>query len=502
MVEKRRFTPVLSASAGAAVSYYCAGLFGWGGRIVLAAFFTGCVLFFRVLAEAPSFFYYEKDRRNRTFKRVHSLLLAFSAGLCIGTGAGASMPQGPFPGLREETVAAVSGRLAEDPRATAGGRGLGLLDLAYAVDRAGVKAGARGELPVYFPEESLPGIKEFGRGCVVYVEGSFAADAAGRPYFRAGSVHVVKAAPPLETWRTGVRKKLTERAGASQGGWGGLSLALLLGIKDNLDSTLASSYRDAGCSHVLALSGMHLAIISAVVVFLLKKPLGVKAAAVSGALFVLAYVFIVGPQPSLGRAAIMYLLGTLAVLGNFHRNPLNLLGMSFLIQIAVYPGSGTSVSFILSYLALFGILLIGESLHELGRGKIPEILLGPLSASIGAFIAAAPVTVYWFGVLRPAGILAGLLVVPLATAFMAGSLAFLALGFISPVLGEALVPLLSGLYRAQDMVVRTAAAVPGMAAPDPLPVLAAALAFTLFLLYFEFRIKRRWNRITPPVLPA
>jgi competence protein ComEC len=502
MVEKRRFTPVLSASAGAAVNYYCAGLFGRGERIFLIILFTGCVLFFRVLAEAPSFFYCQENRRNRTFRRVHSLLLAFSAGLCIGVSAGAAAPRGPFPGLPEETVAAVSGRLAEDPRAAPGERGFGLLDLTYAVDRAGAKTGARGALPVYFPEESLPGIKEFGRGSVVYVEGDFAANAAGRPYFKARSVHVVKAAPPLETWRTGVRKKLTERAGALQGDWSGLSLALLLGIKDNLDGALATSYRDAGCSHVLALSGMHLAILSAIVVFLLKKPLGVRAAAVLGALFVLAYVFIVGPQPSLGRAAIMYLLGTLAVLGNFHRNPLNLLGMSFLIQIAVYPGSGTSVSFVLSYLALFGILLIGESLHELGRGKIPEALLGPLSASLGAFIAAAPVTAYWFGVLRPVGILAGLLVVPLVTVFMAGSLAFFTLGFIFPLVGKVLAPLLSGLYRAQDMIVRAAAAVPGMAVPEPLPVLAAALAFTVFLLYFEYRIKRRWNRIIPPALPA
>jgi competence protein ComEC len=170
--------------------------------------------------------------------------------------------------------------------------------------------------------------------------------------------------------------------------------------------------------------------------------------------------------------------------------------MSFLIQIAVYPGSGTSISFVLSYLALFGILLIGESLHELGRGRIPEVLLGPLSASLGAFIAVAPVSVYWFGVLRPVGILAGLLVVPLATVFMAGSLAFLALGFIFPILGKALAAVLSGLYRAQDAIVRIAAAVPGVKAPGLLPVLAAVLAFTLFLFYFEYRIKRRRNHIT------
>ncbi|MDR1104776.1 MAG: ComEC/Rec2 family competence protein [Treponema sp.] len=515
MVGKRHITPALSAAFGAALYYYPAGLFGdggLGGRAVFTVFFCAALVsFFRVLGEAPAFFFEspapdggdaggEERERARAFRFAARLAAAFAVGVFIGAGARAAVPRGPFPGLPPETVTAVSGTLAEDPGTLQGGRGIGRIDLAYAVNGSGARAGARGVLPVYFSEENLPRVKEFGRGCAVYVEGTFTAGTeGGRPYFRAVSVHVTKAASPLEQMRTGVRQKivkLAETAGSKEDRWSGLSLALLLGIKDTLDGDLAAAYRDAGCAHILALSGMHLAVLSAAVVFLLKKPLGVRAAAISGAIFVTLYVFVVGPQPSLNRAVIMYLLGTAAVLWSLHREPLNLLALSFLVQIILDPGSGAAVSFVLSYLALFGILITGDALRELGRGRIPELFLGPLSASAGAFIAVAPVTAYWFGALRPAGIAAGLLAVPLATVFMALSVPVLFLAGVFPPAGRAAAPALSLLYGAQEKIVGLAAAAPGFS-PGTAPALAASLALTAVILLLARRAGRNGNRLLP-----
>jgi competence protein ComEC len=107
--------------------------------------------------------------------------------------------------------------------------------------------------------------------------------------------------------------------------WGGLALALLVGIRDSLDSNLTRQYRDAGCSYVLALSGMHLAVLISIISFFLKKPLGLKKAAIAGAAVILLYCFIVGPMPSLDRSLLMYLLGVLAVLGALPKEPISLL---------------------------------------------------------------------------------------------------------------------------------------------------------------------------------
>jgi competence protein ComEC len=255
---------------------------------------------------------------------------------------------------------------------------------------------------------------------------------------------------------------------------------------------MARSFRDAGCSHILALSGMHLAIISAVIAFFLRKALGLRAAALAGSLIIAAYVYLAGGQPSLVRAAIMYLLGVLSLLGNMKVRPLNLLSLAFLIQLAWDPGAGASLSFILSYLALGGILLTGEALHELLRGKSPAVLAGGLSASAGAFLAGAAVVSLYFGVLRPVGILAGLLLMPLATVFMIGALGNLALCFIAPALAGPPGRLLSLLAGVQQALVTLAARAPGLPVPRPLPVLALSLLFAVLIGYGGWR--RRLSR--------
>jgi competence protein ComEC len=412
---------------------------------------------------------------------------ALGAGFSMGAAAWVAGSREPRFGLPQGEIIGFSGVLKEDPRAFSDGRGMGRLVLEQTAGRFGLRSSARGEALVFFPSGTIPRLREFGRGSTVYVEGSFVPPQASspEPRFRAESVHIITAAPPLERFRTGIRMGLLELFAGSPGSWGGLALALLLGVRDTIDAGVAENYQRAGCSHVLALSGMHLAILSSMIAFFLKKPLGLKPAALAGALFILAYVFLVGPQPSLYRSAIMYLLGTLMVLGILPGRML--LGLAFLIQLAIQPESAESPSFVLSYLALFGILYLGEPVHELLRGRLPEILLKPLTASLGAFIATQTVTVLFFGVLRPVGIGAGLIVVPLITLFMTFSMGWLVLALLFPPMAGPVGIILSIIYNALDRLVVLAAKAPGIAGPDPGVVFAVSLGLGAVLVYLRKR---------------
>jgi competence protein ComEC len=177
----------------------------------------------------------------------------------------------------------------------------------------------------------------------------------------------------------------------------------------------------------------------------------------------------------------MYLLGTLALTGFLPRNSLSLLSLTFLIQIGLRPESGDSLSFILSYLALWGILVPGEGLYGLFRGRVPDLLFRPLSASLGAFAATAAVSAAFFGVLRPVGILAGILIVPLTTVFMIGSMIWLVLNCLIPLLSVPLGLVLSFLYGILFRLVEAAGRVPGIGAADPPAVLALSAAGVLIL---------------------
>jgi len=509
MTENAKISPLLGAACGAAVAYYC--LFPLyrseiiTTNILLALVFipAGVLCFFRVLVSWP-LMGDVKPQTVRILRLTPIILTAFTAGLSLGIGAGAQSAQKVSLGIPENNVRGISGVLLDDPRLLSGGRAMTTLSLKMITGDGKVRAGARGEITVFFPEENAGRLREFGRGTEVFAEGVLRAGTGGGNFdgaylFAADSLHITKQAPPLEHFRTGLRAGLTRRFTRPPAGdpsWGGLALALLLGIRDNLDAGIAALYRDAGCSHILALSGMHLAVLVALISFLLRGILGLRLSAICGAVFILVYCYIVGPLPSLNRAALMYLVGVLAVLGMLKREALSLLCAAFLIQLVITPKAGLSLSFILSYLALAGILIIGESLNSIFKGKVPAALLLSLSASLGAFIATAGVTAWFFGILRPVGIIASLVLTPLTTVFMIGSMVWIGVNCALPALSPLLSYPLSLLYRLMEKSAFFAAQMPGIKG-QPWLILSLSLLSMAGIVWFEYRRRPAANRLEP-----
>jgi competence protein ComEC len=468
-----RLTPVLCAALGAALAYYS------GITFLLAAFGFVAVSLMQTLAYAPICF---GSRYGFRVARVY--VIAFAMGLSLGLAA-ANVARGMQPRLGlsiSKNIVGLRGTLCDDPRAFMQGGGIASVALKRASGLGGLSASASGNVQALFPTAAIPRVKGFGRGAEVYIEGAFqsAKDGAWEQTFRARAVHVIRNAPALERLRTSVRMRLMERFSGFE--WGGLAAALLLGVKDELAGSLAAAYQDAGCSHILALSGMHLAIIAALIAFALKRPLGIRPAALVGSVLILLYVYLVGNLPSLNRAAIMYLLGTLMLLAPLPKQGASVLGMSFLIQLILQPEAAHTLSFILSYLGLAGILFIGELIYALIRGALPDLAAKPLAASLGAFIASAAVAAACFGVLRPVGIIACLVLVPLTTTFMLAAILFLAVSNVAP--------LLSLLYNALMALSTLAARVPALpAAPLPVLLVSALLVALCVFLYYQQRRK-------------
>jgi len=231
---------------------------------------------------------------------------------------------------------------------------------------------------------------------------------------------------------------------------------------------------------------MHLAIISSIIAFLIRRPLGLKAAALLGAVFVVLYTVLVGAQPSLVRAAIMYIIGVFAVLGVIKKDPLKLLALSFAVQLFFNSASGQSISFILSYLALAGILTIGTESALLLKGFLPRFIAEPLAASSGAFLATIQVTVGFFGVLNFSGIVTGLVMVPLTTLFMGFSLAYLALSFV-PFVNFVFEYPLSFLYLVLSKCAAAGARIPSFKIKNTGLFMACSFVFVLIILFLICR---------------
>lgn len=487
MTKNLHFTPLLCAALGTAAGFYFLSSLTLSVVIVFLFVSLATICFFTVLASFTCFFpaahkWPETDRQPRLLQLTAVCAAALSAGLILGVCAASAGNSKVNLSIPENKITAIEGVLLDDPRIITGGRAIVTLSLRKLTTEGGLRSSSGGEITIFFPQESTEKLREFGRGTAVFSEGRLRSSETGWT-FSANSMHIIKPASAIERMRTGIRLDLISRFDGKS--WGGLALALLLGIRDNLDTNLAVMYRDAGCSYILALSGMHLAILAALIAFFLKKPLGLKTASIAGAVIISLYCFIVGPMPSLNRAALMYLLGVIAILGALPRKPLSILSLSFLIQIVISPTDGYSISFILSYLALAGILVIGQPLYSLLAGKAPDFLLQPISASCGAFLATAGITSFTFGIVIPMGIITGIVLVPLTTVFMTGSFVWLIFDLLS--FSGFFSLLLALLYNLMERIVTLAGSVPGISAGRPFVILALSIALSLIIVVLEYK---------------
>ena len=479
-----KITPVLCAAASAAAGFYCFSALKheWFMFIAVVLFVPLCL--FIVLASL--------DKKSRGLQLTVVYSFAVAAGFVTGISAAGSGRNNVTFGIPAEKVTALEGVLLEDPRIISGGRAMAVFSLRKSASADGLRVSSKGEITVFFPEENALKLREFGRGTSVFTEGRLRETETGWVY-SAASMHIVKRPGIIDRMRTGVRLNLISRFEGKS--WGGLALALLVGIRDNLDTGLAVLYRDTGLSHILALSGMHLAVIASIIAFLLKKPLGLKISAFLGAVIICLYCFLVGPMPSLNRSALMYLLGVLVILGALPKDPMSILALSFLLQIIIAPAEGNTISFILSYLALAGILAVGQPMISLLTGKVPDLLLQPLAASCGAFLATAAVTCFFFGVFIPMGIITGLILVPLTTVFMIGSMIWLFLDIFS-LSGFLNLPM-ALLYQLKEKIVSAAVNVPGITSMRFSVTLILSVIISLMIILIEYRRRSVMLKLKP-----
>lgn len=194
--------------------------------------------------------------------------------------------------------------------------------------------------------------------------------------------------------------------------------ALFTGIKENPKGELFTSLRKAGASHILALSGMHLGIISFGTMLFLTLVFGKKLSFIITLLILCLYVFLVSPGPSLTRALIFFtLLGVFGIYG-IKVDVFRVLIFCFLIQVVTNTDSAYSLSFQLSYLALGGIILGSKRIIRVLPGLIPPWVRGILAASISAQIFTSVLVLHYFSVIYPVGIISGIILVPIITLFI------------------------------------------------------------------------------------
>ena len=223
----------------------------------------------------------------------------------------------------------------------------------------------------------------------------------------------------------------------SWGSGGGLLLALLSGAREYTDSTTQDNFRRAGLSHILALSGMHLSMFSAIAIFFGNRAGVKKLTFILRIISLLIFVWFAGFSPSLTRAFICAMLTLAATIAGAHKaDMISILCFSFLLQSAICPHDIFETAFILSYGALAGILLFSSFFHHLYSKLFPRPFASSLSAATAAQCFTAPISLKIFGSFSPIGILSATVISPFITIFIYSGLALIILSLIFPFISK------------------------------------------------------------------
>ncbi|MEJ2482946.1 MAG: ComEC/Rec2 family competence protein, partial [Gemmatimonadota bacterium] len=239
--------------------------------------------------------------------------------------------------------------------------------------------------------------------------------------------------------------------------------ALLLAERNDLASGVRREFIDAGLAHLLSISGLHVGIVSALVIAVVSLVVRGGTRYPAAAAAVGFYVVVLGaPLPAL-RAWILFAGWSVARVRGRPLRAADLLGGTAIVFLLADPSSLATPGFQLSFAGFSGVstgLALTRGLRS--NDRLPRSglrravfrsgrnLATALAAGVCAFIATAPIAAWHFGRVAPASIVAGLVgtpIVALSIWSLAGARLPAPAGGLFAAAGAALLSLLHGLVR-------------------------------------------------------
>ncbi|MFI3294393.1 MAG: ComEC/Rec2 family competence protein [Rikenellaceae bacterium] len=178
---------------------------------------------------------------------------------------------------------------------------------------------------------------------------------------------------------------------------------LTLGVRDNLSGQTRSDYRTSGAAHLLAISGLHVGIIFALLNLIFywtrywERLRWLRSVVVVLALW--GYALLCGGSASVLRAVTMFTIVEFGLLFSSRRSLFNTLLIAAFLMLLYNPRYLFDVGFRLSYLAMVGIALIYIPLRSrlAIKNRILKRVVDVILISLSAQLLTAPLVLYTFG---------------------------------------------------------------------------------------------------------
>ena len=216
---------------------------------------------------------------------------------------------------------------------------------------------------------------------------------------------------PLKASLCALQNILSDRLKAALPGLqGSLAQALLLGRREGLPRDIRREFADSGMAHILAISGLHVSIVSGMLLALSSHILGRHRirSFLPPLIFMWLYILLSGAPLSAVRAGIMASLWIGARIAGRPGSALHSLFLATAFMTAASPKVLREISFQLSFASMLGLVLLAPKIKEglwgaleekvEGRGReFFEFLIEISALSLGASLFALPIISLHFG---------------------------------------------------------------------------------------------------------
>ncbi len=208
----------------------------------------------------------------------------------------------------------------------------------------------------------------------------------------------------------------------------GLAEALLIGYRNDLDQTLLTAYANTGVVHVIAISGLHLGLLFAVMMTLTglwnrnEKKKWIQFILVIPVLWI--FSLMAGGSASVVRSACMFTFFGVGQLFEKKSNPLNTLGAAAFVLLAYQPNWILDTGFQLSFAAVASIMVYYERIRKMFYFRNPLAIKcwEMIAVTISAQILTTPLILFYFKQFPILFLFTNLVAVPLSGWILLGEL--------------------------------------------------------------------------------
>ena len=195
-----------------------------------------------------------------------------------------------------------------------------------------------------------------------------------------------------------------------------LSYSILFGDQTQLDEEIKENFATSGLGHLVAVSGLNIAVLVACLYWLLRL---FKTTKIFRFIFVsivlLFYSYLCSFSPSVVRASIMAIVFLASTLLGRQYDLLSSLGVAGFIILLINPFSVFDAGFLMSFISVIAIGILANPLTKFfnQKCKIPNAFANALAIDISTTLAISPILALYFGQISFFSWLTNLICVPL-----------------------------------------------------------------------------------------